>query len=116
MAITSELIGRLGGGVEEIPVSASGLSGSGGTSHLLARIEVSGRALIAVDIRVTNASSTVTYQPMFSIGSTNYGRTGRGTLKEYEIVSDSTDVGLKTYSGTSTNAVDLDGIIYVAKL
>ncbi|NWO15767.1 MAG: hypothetical protein HLX46_02740 [Corynebacterium sp.] len=116
MAITSEIIGKLGGaGATEIPISATGLSGSS-TNHRLATVESSGRTLVVVDLNITNASSSATYQPRIYIGDTDYGKTGTGEVKIFEIVNTDIDIEVTTYSTTSGNRVDLHGHVYAVKL
>ena len=116
MAITSEIIGKLGGaGATEIPISATRLTGTS-TNHRLATAESSGRTLVVVDLNITNASSSEAYQPRFYIGDTDYGKMGTGEVKIFEIVNTDIDIKVITYSTISGNRVDLHGHVYVAEL
>ena len=70
MAITSEIIGKLGGGVEESPVSGEA-SGNSGTSTLLTTITVpEGKTwLVAVIGTTTVAGSNLANYPDIAIGN-----------------------------------------------
>ena len=79
MAITSELIGKLGGGVEETPVSGEA-SGNSGTSTLLTTITVpEGKTwLVAVIGTTTAAGSGLASYPDIAIGNTRAAFNGVG--------------------------------------
>ena len=71
MAITSEIIGKLGGaGVEVMPVEVAA-SGSSGSSEVIATIDVpAGETwLVAAIGQTTAASSGSTKQPMLHLGN-----------------------------------------------
>ena len=67
MAITSEIIGKLGGRVESVPVSMSG--GGRDTKYLLTRVEVPAgkQVLVAVVGKFTSTQSS-NGRPDFDIG------------------------------------------------
>ena len=80
MAITSEIIGKLGGaGVEESPVSGEA-SGSSGTGTLMATITVpEGKTwLVSVIGTVTAASPSFGSYPEIAIGNTRAAFNGVG--------------------------------------
>ena len=80
MAITSEIIGKLGGaGVEESPVSGE-VSGNSGTSTLLTTITVpEGKTwLVAVIGTTTAAGSNLANYPDIAIGNTRAAFNGVG--------------------------------------
>ena len=80
MAITSEIIGKLGGGdVEESPVSGE-VSGTSGTSTLMTTITVpEGKTwLVAVIGTTTAAGSKLSDYPEIAIGNTRAAFNGVG--------------------------------------
>ena len=79
MAITSEIIGKLGGGVEESPVSGEA-SGSSKTGTLMTTITVpEGKTwLVAVIGTVTAANSNFASYPEIAIGTTRAAFNGVG--------------------------------------
>ena len=72
MAITSEIIGKLGGaGVEAIPVEGEA-SGRSGSSTVIATIDIpAGETWLVAAIGQTTAASSVSssYQPMLYLGN-----------------------------------------------
>lgn len=115
MAITSEIIGKLGGGVEETPVS---MSGSGAKArHLLTRVEVPAgkQVLVAVAGTFTSAQSA-NGRPDFEIGefvSLASSTTGAHASAS-AVLTQSGDVNVitRTSIGTSTFV----GTVYTAEM
>ena len=117
MAITSEIIGKLGGGadVQQIPVSMTGNGGN--TKHLLTRVEVPAgkQMLVAVAGTFTSAQSSNS-RPDFEIGefvSLASSTTGAHASAS-AVLTQSGDVNVitRTAIGTSTFA----GTVYTAEM
>ena len=116
MAITSEIIGKLGGAdVESVPVSMSG-SGNG-TKHLLTRVEVPAgkQVLVAVAGKFTS-TQTPNVRPNFDIGGfVSYASTDTNAhASASAVLAKSGDVNVITRSniGTSTFV----GTVYTAEM
>src|SRR5699024_6303363 len=106
MAITSELIGKLGGAdVESVPVSMSG----NGTNkkYLLTRVEVpAGKQMLVAVIGKFTTTQTVTGRPDFDIGGfVSYASTDKNAhASAAAVLTESGDVNVitRTAYGTST--------------
>ena len=116
MAISSEIIGKLGGaGVESVPVSMSG-NGSN-TKHLLTRVEVPAgkQVLVAVAGTFTSAQSS-NNRPDFEIGEfvSLASSTTDAHASASAVLAQSGDVSVitRTSVGTSTFA----GTVYTAEM
>ena len=116
MAITSEIIGKLGGAdVESVPVSMTG-NGSN-TKHLLTRVEVPAgkQMLVAVAGTFTSAQSS-NYRPDFEIGEfvSLASSTTDAHASASAVLTQSGDVSVitRTAIGTST----FGGTVYTAEM
>ena len=113
MAITSRLIGKIGGAeVEEVPFALTGATGSG-ASHTLATVTVppGGRVLVAINSNITRNTST----PRLQIGGLRTGTiTTTGAARHIHIVTESTTAALVTSSNIS--GTDISGTVYIAEL
>ena len=115
MAITSEIVGKLGGRVESVPVSMSG-SGSG-TKHLLTRVEVPAgkQVLVGVVGKFTTIQASNS-RPDFDIGGfVSYASTDTNAhASASAVLTQSGDVNVLTRSniGTSTFV----GTVYTAEM
>ena len=116
MAITSEIIGKLGGaGVESVPASMSG-SGNG-TKHLLTRVEVpAGKQVLVAVVGKFTATQTSSGRPDFDIGGfVSYASTDvNAHASASAVLTKSGDVNVITRSniGTSTFV----GTVYTAEM
>ena len=119
MAITSEIIGKLGGRVESVPVSMSGNGGSSSSpvKHLLTRVEVPAgkQVLVGVVGKFTSTQSN-TNRPDFDIGGfVSYASTDTNAhASASAVLTKSGDVNVITRSpiGTSTFV----GTVYTAEM
>ena len=116
MAITSEIIGKLGGAeVESVPVSMSG-SGSG-TKHLLTRVEVPAgkQVLVAIVGKFTTTQST-NARPDFDIGGfVSYASTKTNAhASASAVLTQSGDVNVITRSGIGTST--FAGTVYTVEM
>ena len=115
MAITSEIIGKLGGGVESVPVSMSG-NGSG-TKHLLTRVEVPAgkQVLVAVAGKFTS-TQTSTVRPDFDIGGfVSYASSSTNAhASASAVLTQSGDVNVITRSGIGTST--FVGTVYTTEM
>ena len=115
MAITSEIIGKLGGGVESVPVSMSG-NGSG-TKHLLTRVEVPAgkQVLVAVAGKFTS-TQTSTARPDFDIGGfVSYASSSTNAhASASAVLTQSGDVNVITRSGIGTST--FVGTVYTTEM
>ena len=116
MAITSEIIGKLGGAdVESVPVSMSG-SGNG-TKHLLTRVEVPAgkQVLVAVAGKFT-ATQPSSNRPDFDIGgfvSPASSPTGAHASAS-AVLTQSGDVNVITRGAVGTST--FVGTVYTAEM
>src|SRR5699024_889909 len=115
LAITSEIIGKLGGRVESVPVSMSG-SGSG-TKHLLTRVEVpAGKQVLVGVVGKFTSTQTSNSRPDFDIGGfVSYASTDTNAhASASAVLTQSGDVNVLTRSniGTSTFV----GTVYTAEM
>ena len=116
MAITSEIIGKLGGtDVESVPVSMSGTGN--GTKHLLTRVEVpAGKQVLVAVVGKFTATQPTGGRPDFGIGGfVSYASTDTNAhASASAVLSQSGDVNVITRSpiGTSTFV----GTVYTAEM
>ena len=114
MAITSEIIGKLGGAdVEVIPVEGE-VSGSKGSTEVLATIDVpAGETwLVAAIVQVTPASASLS--PRLQLGDGVSIAAPRGT---HGLVTTATEsISLSIERGTSNGTDSFTGHVYVVKL
>src|SRR5699024_515660 len=116
LAITSEIIGKLGGAeVEVVPVS---MSGSGvGKKHLLTRVEVpAGKQVLVGVVGKFTSTQTSNSRPDFDIGGfVSYASTDTNAhASASAVLTQSGDVNVLTRSniGTSTFV----GTVYTAEM
>ena len=109
MAITSEIIGKLGGRVESVPVSMSGNGGSSNSpyKHLLTRVEVpAGKQVLVGVVGKFTSAQTQSGRPDFDIGGfVSYASTDvNAHASASAVLTQSGDVNVITKStlGTST--------------
>ena len=116
MAITSEIIGKLGGaGVEVIPVEGEA-SGSKGSSEVLATIDIpAGETwLVAAIGQVTTGSAVTTQRPELHLGDVQTPRAPSGT---HGLVTTATEtISFSIKRGTNSGADTFTGHVYTAKL
>ena len=114
MAITSEIIGKLGGAeVEVVPVSVPSLSGSG-TNQVLHTVNIPpGETwLVAVAGTGTAGSSTSSAMPRINIGGVRIPQS-TGHFASAAVMTESGDVILESNSSGTTS---FEGNIYTVKL
>ena len=115
MAITSELIGKLGGAdVEVIPVSET----LGTKPIVLRRVTVQSgeKVLVAAVGSSPTMGSNDSYWPGLQVGGMLSRPVERyGTYSGVAAITQSTDVVLDRRGGT-TNRADFEGTIYIVKL
>ena len=116
MAITSEIIGKLGGAdVESVPVSMSG-NGTG-TKHLLTRVEVpAGKQVLVAVVGTFTTTQPGNGRPDFDIGGfVSYASTSTNAhASASAVLTQSGDVNVitRTAIGTSTFV----GTVYTAEM
>ena len=116
MAITSEIIGRLGGaGVEVIPVEGAA-SGSSGSSTVLATIDVpAGETwLVAAIGQTTAASSGSTKQPMLHLGNEIFSSNSAGVHGLATTASETVNFTIERNYSLGTDS--FTGHVYAVKL
>ena len=116
MAITSEIIGKLGGaGVKVIPVEGVA-SGRKGSSEVLATIDVpAGETwLVAAIGRTTAASNTSTFRPRLYLGSELSSSNSAGVHGLAATVTGS--ISLYITRETSSGSDTFTGHVYTVKL
>ena len=116
MAITSEIIGKLGGaGVEVIPVEGAA-SGSSGSTEVLATIDVpAGETwLVAAIVQTTAGSPISSYRPWLYLGDKLSSRNSDGMHGLATVVTEPISLYIKraTNSGSDT----FTGHVYTVKL
>ena len=114
MAITSEIIGKLGGaGVEESPVSGE-VSGKSGTSTLMTTITVpEGKTwLVAVIGTTTAASPSLSGYPYITIGSKQAAFEGEGGVSA--LVTGTAEILLRRNYNPSSDS--FTGTVYTAEM
>ena len=116
MAITSEIIGKLGGAdVEVMPVEGAA-SGSSGSSEVLATIDVpAGETwLVAAIGQTTAASNTSTFRPRLYLGN---GISSSNSAGVHGLATTATEsISLSITRGTSSGADSFTGHVYTVKL
>ena len=114
MAITSELLGKLGGAeVEIIPVSAP--TGD----HLLCSLDLEEDKTYLVGVAgVSSKSPSFTYAPQIFIGDSisGYGRNEGDKWGAAGIVSGPVEVRLDSRSNTGVNSANFDGVVFVVDI
>ena len=113
MAITSEIIGKLGGRVESTPISVPSLSGSG-TNQVLHTVNIppGEKWLVAVVGAGTAGSSSSSGMPRINIGGTRVPQS-TGHFASATIMAESGDVVLESNSSGTTS---FEGNIYTVKM
>ena len=116
MAITSEIIGKLGGAdVESVPVSMSG-SGNG-TKHLLTRVEVpAGKQVLVAVVGKFTATQPTGNRPDFDIGGfVSYASTNTNAhASASAVLTQSGDVNVITRGAVGTST--FVGTVYTAEM
>ena len=114
MAITSEIIGKLGGGAEAVEVSAP----VGSTQSVLKHIPVpTGKQILAVVIGKSNVNANA---------SSSFGEIALGTQKAKaptrygivslaEVITESVDITF-TPAGSGILQADFEGTVYTAEM
>ena len=116
MAITSEIIGKLGGAdVDVIPVEREA-SGPKGSSEVLATIDVpAGETwLVAAIGQTTAASNTSTFRPRLYLGNEISSSNSDGTHGLATTASETISFTIKRH--TSSGADTFTGHVYTVKL
>ena len=114
MAITSELLGKLGGAdVETIPVSVPE------GDHLLCSLDLEEDKTYLVGVTgVSSDAPSVIYAPTIYIGNSisGYGRNENDKWSVAGIVSGPVKVRLDSRSSTGVNAANFDGVVFVVDI
>ena len=115
MAITSEIIGKLGGRVESVPVSMSG--GGRDTKYQLTRVEVpSGKQVLVAVVGKFTSTQASNGRPDFDIGGfVSYASTDTNAhASASAVLAQSGDVNVvsRVATGTSTFV----GTVYTAEM
>ena len=116
MAITSEIIGKLGGRVEETPVSGTA-SGASGSEEILHTVEVpEGEVwLVAAIGQKIGGNSIVSNKPGLQLGDVNIPeRTPDGTYGLATVASETISFSIKRTVTSGTDS--FTGHVYAAKL
>ena len=116
MAITSEIIGKLGGAdVESVPVS---MSGSGqNTKHLLTRVEVpAGKQVLVSVVGKFTSTQASNGRPDFDIGGfVSYASTNTNAhASASAVLTKSGDVNVITRTGIGTST--FAGTVYTVEM
>ena len=113
MAITSEIIGKLGGRVEEAPISGT-VSGSSGTTTLMTTINVpAGKTwLVSVIGTVTTTASGISSYPEIVIGNTRAVFSGVGGASA--LATGTVDIRLRR--NYNLNSDSFTGTVYTAEM
>ena len=116
MAITSEIIGKLGGAeMEEYPVSVP----EGQSDTLLRSVTVPAgkRYLVAAEGHCPKMGSSDRYKPTLYIGGVQSMPVGKDSqFGVMAIVESSVEVRFDTYSTSSTTGSTFEGTVYVLEL
>ena len=114
MAITSELLGRLGGAeVETIPVSAPA------GDHLLCSLDLDeGKTYLVGVAGVSSKAPSFTYAPQIYIGDSiyGYGHNQGSSWGTAAIVSGPVEINLDSRSNTGINSANFDGVVFVVDI
>ena len=113
MAITSEIIGKLGGRVEVMPVEGTA-SGSSGTSVVLATIDIPAgeQWLVAVVGTMTNYNSSQSNWAQIEIGGAKSALDGPGGFADVATGS----VSIRLVRNRSAGSDSFAGHVYTVKL
>ena len=116
MAITSEIIGKLGGAdVESYPVSVP--ENQPDTLLRAVTVPAGKRYLVAAEGHCPKMSGTVGYKPTLYIGSVKSMPVSRDSqFSVMAIVESSVEVRFDTYSTSSTLNSSFEGTVYVLEL
>ena len=117
MAITSEIIGKLGGAeVDSFPVSGTA-SGTGGSAEILATIEVpAGETwLIAAIGEMSAAATAASSQPALELGS-EWSEKYRSSSRMGVASVATGSVPLRLVRNTGTGSDNFTGHVYTVKL
>ena len=117
MAITSEIIGKLGGAdVEEHSIGLTDVDGRGVRRPLFS-VTASGRTLVAVAVEITAGPNNPSNQPQFYIGDIMGPRMARGEAWWVTVVDTDAEFGLQTnVNPASGSKVTFSGTAYVAPM
>ena len=114
MAITSELLGKLGGAeVETIPVSAPA------GDHLLCSLDLeAGKTYLVGVAGASSKAPGITYAPTIHIGDSisGYGRSANNKFAVAGIVSGPVEVRLDSRSSSGVNSANFDGVVFVVDI
>ena len=116
MAITSEIIGKLGGAdVEVMPVEGT-VSGSSGSSKVIATIDIpAGETwLVAAIGQVSTGSSLATQLPDLHLGDVQTPKIARGTHGLATTAAESISLSIKRNTGSGADT--FTGHVYTVKL
>ena len=113
MAITSEIIGKLGGRVEETPVSGT-ISGGSGTTTLMTTITVpAGKTwLVAVIGTATTSATSLSGYPEIVIGNRRAAFSGVGGASA--LVTGTVEIRLRRNYAISSDS--FAGTVYTAEM
>ena len=113
MAITSEIIGKLGGRVEAIPVSGKA-SGNNGTSVVLATIDIPAgeQWLVAVVGTMTNSSSLMSNWAQIELGGAKSALDGPGGFADVATGV----VSIRIVRNRSSGSDSFTGHVYTVKM
>lgn len=114
MAITSELLGKLGGAeVETIPVSAPA------GDHLLCSLDLEeGKTYLVGVVGASSKAPGITYAPTIYIGDSisGYGRSANNKFAVAGMVSGPVEVRLDSRSSSGINSANFDGVVFVVDI
>ena len=116
MAITSEIIGKLGGAdLESYPVSV--LEGQPDTLLRAVTVPAGKRYLVAAAGHCPKVGSSASYKPTLYIGGAQSMPVGKDSqFGVMAIVESSVEVRFDTYSTSSTTGSTFEGTVYVLEL
>ena len=113
MAITSEIIGKLGGGVEEAPVSGTVSGGSGATTLMTTITVPAGKTwLVAVIGTATSPATGRNGYPEIVIGNTRAAFSGVGGVSA--LVTGTVEIRLRR--NWSLGSDSFTGTVYTAEM
>ena len=114
MAITSELLGKLGGAdVETIPVSAPA------GDHLLCSLDLEeGKTYLVGVVGASSKAPGITYAPTIRIGDSiqGFGRSANNKFAVAGIVSGPVEINLDSRSSSGVNSANFDGVVFVVDI
>ena len=113
MAITSEIIGKLGGGMEEVPVSGTVSGGSGSTTLMTTITVPAGKTwLVAVIGTATSPAVGLSGYPEIVIGNTRAAFSGVGGASA--LVTGTVEIRLRRNYAISSDS--FAGTVYTAEM